>query len=102
MVRVDADANRIVVGPDEALYNHRLRASKVNYTSGVAPQGPMDVTVKVRYKSHEAPAVLQANGNEALVRFKEAQRALTPGQAVVFYQDDVLVGGGIIEPTPAD
>lgn len=102
VVKVDADANRVVVGPEHSLYNDRLWASKVNYTSGVAPEGPVNVTVKVRYKSHEAPAVLQANGDEALVRFEEPQRALTPGQAVVFYQGDVLVGGGIIEPTPAD
>ena len=58
--------------------------------------------MKVRYKAHEAPAVLYADGDEAFVCFEESQRALTPGQAVVFYQGDVLVGGGIIEPTPAD
>jgi tRNA-specific 2-thiouridylase len=102
VVRVDADANRVIVGPEQALYSDRLWASKVNYTSGATPEGPTEVTVKVRYKAHEAPAVLYADGDEALVCFEESQRALTPGQAVVFYQGDVLIGGGIIEPAPVD
>ena len=58
------------------------------------------VGVKIRYKSQEAGAVLYPHGDEALVCFEQPQRALTPGQAAVFYQGDVLVGGGIIEAAP--
>jgi tRNA-specific 2-thiouridylase len=57
---------------------------------------PIDVTAKIRYKSPEAKAVLYPQGLRARLLFEEPQRAVTPGQAVVFYKDDVLLGGGII------
>ena len=67
-------------------------------TSGSTPGAtPMEVSVKIRYKASEAPAVLHPDGDGALVVFNEPQRALTPGQAAVFYQGDILVGGGTIE-----
>ena len=97
VIRIDAEAHRVVVGPEEALYGNRMWTSQVNYTLGTPPSGPIKVTVKIRYKAHEAPAVLYPQGDGAAVCFEEPQRALTPGQAAVFYQDDVLVGGGIIE-----
>ncbi len=102
VLTVDAESHRVVVGPESALNRHQLRASRVNYTSGVTPVGPVEVNVKIRYKSREAQAVLYPQGDEALVRFREPQRALTPGQAAVFYQGDVLVGGGIIENMPME
>jgi tRNA U34 2-thiouridine synthase MnmA/TrmU len=63
----------------------------------------LDVRVKIRYKSEEAPAVLYPRADGALVCFDQPQRAVTPGQAAVFYQGDTLLGGGIIEAdTPKD
>ena len=97
VIGIHAEEHRVVVGPESALNRDSFLASRVNYTSDVSPSGPVDVTVKVRYKSREAPAVLYPRGDEAQVCFREPQRALTPGQAAVFYQGDVLIGGGIIE-----
>ena len=97
VIQVDAETNRVVVGPEKALYRGRVWTSRVNYTSGSPPGGPTRVAVKIRYKAQEAQAVLCPQEGGAAVYFDEPQRALTPGQAAVFYEGDVLVGGGIIE-----
>jgi len=101
VVQVDAQRNRVVVGPQEALLQHHLWASRVNYLSGQPPPGPIEVAAKIRYKGAEAPATLEPHGDAALLRFHQPQRAVTPGQAVVFYQDDQVLGGGFIEGTQA-
>ena len=105
VIRVEPDTRQVVIGPDSALFRESMWVSRVNYvqgtpvgTSGSTPGAtPMEVSVKIRYKASEAPAVLHPDGDGALVVFNEPQRALTPGQAAVFYQGDVLVGGGTIE-----
>ena len=97
VVAIDAEAGDVVVGTEEELYNDSLWTTGVNYISARPPDGPTEVSVKVRYKSSEAPAVLHPDGTSALVRFETPQRALTPGQAAVFYQGDRVLGGGYIE-----
>ena len=105
VIRVEPDTRQVVIGPDSALFRESMWVSRVNYvqgtpvgTSGSTPGAtPMEVSVKIRYKASEAPAVLHPDGDGALVVFQEPQRALTPGQAAVFYQGDILVGGGTIE-----
>ncbi len=97
VVRLDPESRRVVVGPESALYQDRMWVSKVNFIQGRPPEALFDVSVKIRYKSQDADAVLHPHGDGALVCFKEPQRAVTPGQAAVFYQGEVLVGGGIIE-----
>ncbi len=94
---IDADANRVVVGPAEGLMQGSLWASGVNYLSGVAPEGPLEVDARIRYKAGNSAATLTPRGHWAEVRFREPQRAVTPGQAVVFYQGDEVLGGGYIE-----
>ena len=98
VVRIEPESHRVVVGPEEALMRDEMVVSAVNYPLGFSPQGPVDVNVKIRYKSSEAAAVLNPTGDGAIVRFFKPQRSVTPGQAAVFYQGDVLLGGGTIEP----
>ena len=104
VIRLEPETRRVVVGPEDALYRDSMWVSKVNYPLGILPDEPAEITVKIRYKAEEAPAALHPHGDGALVRFRQPQRAVTPGQAAVFYRGDVLVGGGVIEaevPTKA-
>ena len=98
VIRLDAGVNRVVVGPESALYATEARLSGVNYVSGQEPEDGRPVSVKIRYKAYEAPATLHPRPGSAIVRFREPQRAVTPGQAAVFYDGDTLLGGGTIEP----
>ena len=97
VLAIDAESNRVVVGPAEGLMQTSLWASGVNYLSGVAPEGPLEVEARIRYKAGDSPATLTPHGDWAEVRFREPQRAVTPGQAVVFYVGDEVLGGGYIE-----
>ena len=99
VVQLEPESRRVVIGPETALMRDEMHVSNVNYLSGLAPSGPVDVDVKIRYKATESPAVLRPNELGAVVRFDRPQRSVTPGQAAVFYQGDVLLGGGTIEPS---
>jgi tRNA-specific 2-thiouridylase len=94
---LDPHHRQVIVGPEEELYTDILLASEVRYTSGREPKGPLGIKAKIRYRSPEADAVLYPDGGRALVRFLKPQRAVTPGQAVVFYRGEEVLGGGIIE-----
>ena len=97
VLRIEPESNRVVVGPESDLYQQWFWTSRVNFVSGEAPAGPTHVEVKIRYKFEGASAVLEPLANGALICFDQPQRAITPGQAAVFYQGDVVLGGGIIE-----
>ena len=105
VVRIQTDDNLVVLGREEELYRSRFWASGVNFISGHVPETPIEVSAKIRYKASEHPASVTPHGSWAEVRFVEPQRAVTPGQAVVFYDGEQVVGGGIIElepPPPVD
>ena len=93
----DAAANTIRLGPDSALWTRQLTAEQVNLISLPELTAPLRVTAKTRYSQRESAAVLEPMpGGQVRLTFDEPQRAITPGQAVVFYDGDVVVGGGII------
>jgi tRNA-specific 2-thiouridylase len=98
VIQIENDTRRVVVGKDEDLYSPTLRTRRVNLISQPEIREPMRVTVKIRHKHPGAPATIEATGpDEILVTFDEPQRAITPGQAAVFFDDDIVVGGGWIE-----
>lgn len=89
--------NTLIVGTQEELGSHELIARDVNWLSGEAPTQPFRAEVKIRYTAKEAEAlVTPTEGNRAGVQFDAPQRDITAGQAAVFFQGDVLIGGGII------
>jgi tRNA-specific 2-thiouridylase len=86
-----------VVGSDDHLYSRTLRARRVNFIAVDDLREPMRVSVKIRHRHEGAPAVLEKiNTDEILVTFDQPQRAITPGQAAVFYDEDIVVGGAWI------
>lgn len=93
----DMQANTVTVGPNEALFQNVLRATDWNWIPFPALLEPMRVTAKIRHSQNEQPATVypEENGNARVV-FDLPLRAITPGQAVVLYQGDLVVGGGII------
>ena len=98
VLKLDPDDRRVTVGPREELGGRTLTANQVNWISGRAPERPMRLTARIRHRHADAPALITATGAEAAsVIFDEPQIAITPGQAVVFYDGDEVIGGGWIE-----
>ena len=97
VLRLDAQNNRLVVGSKDQLLSQRLSARKLSWVAGKPPQNLDNITAKIRYQSKEAPVKLDINGSEATVEFYQPQSAVTPGQAIVFYQGNTVLGGGIIQ-----
>jgi tRNA-specific 2-thiouridylase len=95
VTKLDTAANRLVVGAEDDLYTNRLTASDLNWISGKTPKGS-GITAKIRYRAEEVPLTLEIENSTAGVTFKEPQRAVAPGQAVVFYRRGVVLGGGTI------
>ena len=94
----DAATNTLIVGTQEELGSRELTARDVNWLAGEAPKEPFRAEVKIRYTAKEAEAlVTPLDGNQARVRFDALQRDITAGQAAVFFQGDLLIGGGIIQ-----
>lgn len=97
VIQIKGDARQVVVGNQEDLYSKTLRVHRTNLISVEDLVEPMRVTVKIRHRHEAAPATIAKSGtDEILVTFDNAQRAITPGQAAVFYDGDVVVGGGWI------
>ena len=95
--RKDMAANTVTLGPNEALFASALRADDWNWYPFPALNAPMSVTAKTRHSQHEQAATVYPEENGfARVEFESPQRAITPGQAVVLYRDDIVIGGGTI------
>jgi tRNA-specific 2-thiouridylase len=98
VLKIDAEQNALIVGPAEALSQSECVVEKMHYLSGEIPGAPFSAKVRIRYKAPEQEAVVTPlEGNRARVTFLHPQRAVTPGQAAVFYGgeegDEVLCGG---------
>ena len=98
VVAIDEANNAVVVGPREAVEGFSLTATPVNLIAVERLTEPMDVTCKIRYRVKDAPAtIVPGPDGSVITHFEEAQSAITPGQSVVWYDGDVVIGGGIIE-----
>jgi tRNA-specific 2-thiouridylase len=98
VVDIDAASAEVTVGPREALERAALTASGVNWISGDTPAAPLRAHARIRYRHTEAAATITPlDGERVEVVFDEPQSAITPGQAVVFFDGDVVLGGGWID-----
>lgn len=97
VVRVDRARNALILGPKSSLFQSELLAEQVRFVNGSPPAATIPVTAKIRYKAPEAQAFLTALPEQrARLVFAQPQSAITPGQGVVFYVGDQVLGGGII------
>ena len=97
VLELDAENNRVIVGDGSALERDEFIAANCNWIPFDALTEPIEVTAKIRYNHPGAPATVSPTGNgHVKVKLHSPQRAITPGQAAVFYQDDLVLGGGWI------
>jgi tRNA-specific 2-thiouridylase len=97
VVELDAEDNRVVIGDDSALDRDAFTATNCNWHPFEKLTEPIEVTAKIRYNHPGTHATVTPTGNGPVkVKLHTPQRAITPGQAAVFYQDDLVVGGGWI------
>ena len=97
VLKIHPDSHRVEVGPDTDLYSRTLRANRLNWVSIAEPNELIRVSIKIRHRHEPAPATLRVIDSDTIeATFDEPQRAITPGQSAVFYQDDEVAGGGWI------
>jgi tRNA-specific 2-thiouridylase len=94
------EQNLVVIGPEESLLSHTLYAEKLCWVQGEPPSPRDPVSVKIRYRNTPLAASFELQDGTAAVTFDQPQRAVTPGQAAVFYRDDEVLGGGTICAAP--
>jgi tRNA-specific 2-thiouridylase len=98
VVKIDVPRNQLVVGKREELYQQSFVANGVNWIAIAPPAETVRAAVRIRYRATEAPASITPLGEGRVrVTFDEAQSAITPGQAAVFFDGDRVVGGGWIQ-----
>lgn len=98
VVAICPESNTVVLGREAALYRREVFVRDCNWIAGYPPPGEIRCRVKLRYRQPEQPAtVVPLPAGGAFVRFDTPQRAITPGQAAVFYEGDTVLGGGTVE-----
>ena len=100
VTHINAATGDITVGDATELLKDELWASGVTWVSGSEPTGELRVQARIRYNGKNASATVTPHGEWARLRFDEPVRAITPGQAVVFFDGSEVLGGGLIEPAP--
>ena len=97
----DLQRNTLIVGQGEnhpMLFHQYLTASQLHWVNNTQPVLPFECTAKVRYRQPDQKCeIIELSSNQCSVRFEEPQRAITPGQSIVFYQNDICLGGGVID-----
>src|SRR5262249_10838863 len=100
VVRLDAARNKVVIGKEDDLYRGSFSAEQLNWVALSGISGSLHAEVKIRYRSLSVPARLFHDGDHRVrVELERPQRAITPGQSVVFYRGETVLGGGIISAT---
>jgi tRNA-specific 2-thiouridylase len=95
--QIDAERNRVVVGPSESLFARRARVERISWVAGVVPEPGARVRVRIRHGHGGSDALLcPESATAAEIHFESPVRAVTPGQAAVFYRGDEVLGGGWI------
>ncbi len=98
VIAIDQERDAIVVGSKQEVYGDELTASELNWIAIEGLRQPIRVKAKIRYLHKEAEAAIAPlDEDKVYIKFKEPQMAITPGQAIVFYDDDTVLGGGVIE-----
>jgi tRNA-uridine 2-sulfurtransferase len=99
VIGIDAGRNQVIVGDRTSAQDSECTVQQVNWVSMAAPAAPIQATVQVRYRSAAVPAtIIPLEGDRVRIAFADPQFSITPGQAAVWYDGDVLLGGGLIEP----
>ena len=97
----DLENNILIVGQGEnhpMLFHQYLSAGQLDWVNGCQPELPFKCTAKVRYRQPDQDCeIIKLENGECSVKFTNPQRAITPGQSIVFYQHDVCIGGGVID-----
>ena len=102
VLKLEPAESRVVVGPREELGGLHLTATRVNWIAGAPPDAPLHVTARIRHRHQDAPALVTPDGpDRASLTFTDPQMAITPGQAVVFYDGADVIGGGWIDTAGA-
>lgn len=97
VIKLDIQKNQVIVGTEQDLYSKELIANEINWLAIDKLNEPLKLKAKVRYRAKEAECTVYPIENEQVkVIFDEPQRAITPGQSVVFYDEDIVIGGGKI------
>ena len=98
MLKIEADSARVTVGPRASLERTAFTASMVNWLSGTAPDGWLAASAQIRHRHTAAAGRVRAlPEGRAEFHFEQPQAAITPGQAAVFYDGDLVAGGGWID-----
>ena len=97
VVRLDTEKNQVVLGKNEDLFSRDVTVSEINWINPNKLEDSFKCKAKIRYRMEEQPCLVERTGdNTAKIIFDEPQRAITPGQSAVFYDGEVVLGGGII------
>jgi tRNA-specific 2-thiouridylase len=97
VVSINSAKNQVIVGQQDELMGHEFTAAGVNWITFDSPEAPVRAEVRIRYRHEPAPATITSlEEGRVRVEFDEPQRAITPGQATVFYRGDEVIGGGWI------